>query len=72
MNLDKMKREELIKIIKRHTVMCIEDYDCFKTGERYFLDTDEGGQYIIDDNGKYHDMYDLSLELWNKFDLNAN
>lgn len=42
-----------------------EDYEhdgfVFRNGEYYDCSQDEGGQYLIDDNGKCHDVYDLDI-----------
>ena len=35
----------------------------FKQGEFYSIDEDEGGRYIVDDNGRYHDVYDMDYNM---------
>lgn len=62
MNIENMSREELVDVIKKHCVKVITDFPNtnFKAGEYYFYEDNEAGPFLIDDNGKYFDLYELN------------
>jgi len=61
MIFENMTREEMIKFIKAHCVKVIKDIPNtnFKAGQYYEINQDEGGAWLIDDNHKYFDLYDI-------------
>ena len=62
MIIENMTREEMIKFIKAHCAKVIKNIPNtnFKAGQYYRLYQDEGGVALIDDNGKWFDLYELS------------
>jgi len=76
MNLNKLSREDLIRYLKRNMILCNNsfsidhiDWDTgdkekvnFNKGEYYFVDNNEGGIWIIHDNGMFFDIYDDSYK----------
>lgn len=61
MIIENLSREEMINFIKENTVKVIKDIPRtnFKAGEYYRDYQDEGGSYLIDDEGNWFDIFDL-------------
>jgi hypothetical protein len=61
MIFENMTREEMIKFIKAHCVKVIKDIPNtnFKAGQYYEIDQSEAGVWLIDDNHKYFDLYEI-------------
>lgn len=67
-----MSREELISKLKKFMVLCTNTFSieyvnwdtgdkikiAFKKGEYYLIDSNEGGTWIMNDNGKWFDVYE--------------
>ena len=62
MIIEKMTREEMITFVKYYCAKVIKDIPNtkFKAGEYYRIHQDEGGIALIDDNGEWFDLYELS------------
>ena len=62
MIIENMTREEMINFIKAYCAKVIKDIPNtkFKAGEYYQIHQDEFGVALIDDNGKWFDLYELS------------
>lgn len=62
MIIENMSREEMITFIKRYCLKVIKNIPNtnFKAGEYYQVHQDEGGVALIDDNGEWFDLYELS------------
>lgn len=61
MILENMTREEMINFIKAHCVKVIKNIPNtnFNAGQYYEIDQNEAGVWLIDDNHKYFDLYDI-------------
>ena len=62
MIIENMTREEMISFIKHFCVKVIKDIPNtnLKAGEYYQIYQDEGGAALIDDDGNWFDLYELS------------
>lgn len=61
MIIENLSREEMINFIKEYCVKVIKDIPNtnFKAGEYYIIHQDEGGIALVDDKGKWFDLFDL-------------
>lgn len=68
MILEDLSREELIEIIKKDYIQIKKSIPNtpFKEGEYYRIEQDEGGISLIDDSGKWWDIYNIDGEKYLK------